>query len=130
MIEMQHGMFGDDVPVWKATPPFGKVIAERLWWLWANGENQIIADDDAEMMIQYWVEFEGLAQALGLDGLRRFHRWFTQHNPTSAETLRRTRQWETSDKTPGGPYIKQSPEVRRKREAKEKAIRASMAVKD
>ena len=130
MIEMQHGMFGDDVPVWKATPPFGKVIAERLWWLWANGENQIIADDDAEMMIQYWVEFEGLAQALGLDGLRKFHRWFTQHNPTSAETLRRTRQWETSDKTPGGPYIKQSPEVRRKREAKEKAIRASMAVKD
>ena len=127
MLEMQQGMFGNDVPAWKATPPFGRVVAERLWWLWENGDNQIVADDDAEMMVQYWTEFEGLAQALGVDGLRKFHRWFTQHNPTPAENLRRTRQWETSDKTPGGPYITQSPEVKRKREAKERAIRTAMA---
>ena len=126
-MDMQKGLFGNDTPAWEATPPFGKVVADRVWWLWEEGRNQIIADDDAELMVQYWAKFEGLEEALGSEGFKRFKRWFTEHNPTPAENLRRTRQWVTSDETQGGPYIAQSVEVKRKRKAKEEVIRTKMA---
>ena len=126
MIDLQKGMFGEDVPAWKTRPPFGTVIAERLWWLWDGGRNQVIADDDAEMVVEYWATYEGLEQALGPEALEKFRRWFTDHNPTPSEELTRTRRWETSDETPGGPYMIQSPHVKRARAAKAAKISSMM----
>ena len=122
-MNLQDSMFNDPVPHWPERPPFGKSIADRLWWLWDKGINQWVADDDNRMQYEYWVAYDGLGEVLDTDALARFKEWYLSGRQTPGEHLRRTRQWMTSDTTTGGPYIKETSRVKQQRAAKEAAIR-------
>jgi len=77
------------------------------------------------MQVKYWMEYEGLAKVLGEEGARNFAYWYCEHNPTPAETLRRARQYLTSDSN-HEPHMASSEEVRKKRKRKREMIAAQM----
>ncbi len=119
----QGNMFGGPEPVFENCPQWFEVEAVRIWWLYDGGNDQRIADDDSYMQVRYWMEYEGLKNALGEEGVKNFTYWYCEHNPTSAETLRRTRQYLTNGDQ---PYIISSPETKKRRERKQKMIQSQM----
>lgn len=119
----QGNMFGKPIPVFENCAEWLKTEALKIWWLYDGGNDQRIADDDAYMQVRYWVEYEGLRKALGEEGVKNFTSWYCEHSPTSSETLRRTRQYLTNGEQ---PHMATSPEVRKRRERKQRMIHAQM----
>ena len=123
---MQSDMFGQSKPVFEGCPNMFHDIASRIYWLWDNGRDQQIADDDYYLQVKYWITYEGLGKVLGEDALMRFAEWFIDTKPVPPETLRRGRQWLTSEASGELPYMPQSPEVKRRRRAKQGMIEAQI----
>jgi hypothetical protein len=120
----QGNMFGKPVPVFEDCAAWLKEEAIRIWWLYDGGNDQEIADDDAYMQVRYWDEYEGLGQILGKEGLKKFMFWYCEHNPTSSETLTRARRYLTNSDQPN---MVTSPEVKKRREHKQRMIQSQMA---
>jgi len=120
-MDYQDSTLGLPVPQFDNCPAYFKRQAERIWWLWNEGKDQQIADDDAYLQLQYWKEYEGLEQALGEQATRNFGYWYTKHNPTQPETLRRARQFLTEHR-----YITESSEAHNRRKKKQAMIESQL----
>ena len=131
-VTFQDDMFGRARPVFEGVPEWLRPFAERVWWLWGDGMDQRIADNDPYLIVKYWITYEGLGAVLGEDALMAFVDWFTATpGPTAPETLRRTRQWLTSrdhgdNGTPVDPFMPESPDVHQRRARKRQMVTEQM----
>ena len=123
---MQSDMFGQNRPVFEGCPSMFHDIASRIYWLWDNGRDQQIADDDYYLQVKYWITYEGLGKVLGEDALMRFAEWYKTKQNTSSETLSRARRILTTDASGYPPYMPQSPEAKRRRKAKQGMIESQI----
>jgi len=123
---MQSDMFGQSKPVFEDCPPVFYEVARKIYWLWDEGRDQDIADDENHMQLQYWITYEGLGKVLGEDALMRFAEWYKTKQNTSSETLSRARRILTTDASGYPPYMPQSPEAKRRRKAKQGMIESQI----
>ena len=134
-VAFQDDMFGKPRPIFEGIPEWIRSFGERIWWLWGDGTDQRIADDDAYMIVKYWITYEGLGDVLGEDALMAFVDWFTAApGPTAPENLRRTRQWLTStehgdDDTPVEPFMPETPVVHQRRARKRQMVTEQMGLR-
>ena len=120
-MNFQGNLFGAPSPVFDDCPSWLEEYCKRIYWLYKEGSDQNIADDDYYLQVQYWITYEGLGAVLGEDALMRFADWFTKSKPTPPETLRRARQWLTSDND-HQPYMPQSNDAKARRNRKRQMI--------
>ena len=122
----QGNMFGAPDPVFDDCPGWLEQYCKRIYWLYGEGSDQNIADDDYYLQVKYWITYEGLGKVLGEDALMRFADWFTKSRPTPPETLRRARQWLTSEDSDRQPYMSQSSDAKARRNRKRQMISKQM----
>ena len=129
-IDFQADLFGRPRPIFARIASWLKPYAEPIWWLWGEGTDQRIADDDPYMIVKYWITYEGLGTVLKEDALMAFVDWFTANSgPTTPENLRRTRQALTAREhhgKPVEPYMKESEHVHQARARKRQMVTEQM----
>lgn len=78
---MQMGLFGG------TEPPQGLTPHEKVAFILET--NPEARDDDRELMLAYWQQFDALALVLGAEAMGKFAAWFRKS--THPETIRRRR---------------------------------------
>ena len=120
-IDRQTDMFGSSVLVFPNIPKWLKKPAELVYWLYEIYGTRI-AEDDQYLIYEFWMS-EGLGDALGSEeAVQGFFEWFTGKGVTPPETIRRARQWLTSEEG----YIPVSAEVLTARKHKQNMVRGQM----
>ena len=136
-IDLQSDIFGGTTPVFPNIPPWLKSPAEKIYALHQEYGKEIV-ENDQYLIFQFWLS-EGLEEVLTYaaldannsdDAIAEFQEWFLGNTeyidrfnekrgrPTAPETIRRARQWLTSDNN----YIEVSEEVRLKRIRKRQMV--------
>lgn len=114
----QGDMFDKPQPVFLGIPEWLKKPALKIWNLYEKFGGRI-TDDDQYLIYEYWMT-EGLGEALGSEeAIQGFYEWFMGVNVTPPETIRRTRQWLTSDEG----YLPVSDHVYKARKHKQDMVR-------
>ena len=124
-ISWQADLFDKPQPVFEGIPVWLKKTAQRIWNLHDEFGPRIV-ENDQYLIYQYWMS-EGLGDALGSEqAVQGFYEWFVGIGVTSSskmvtppETIRRARQWLTSEQG----FIQVSQDVVNARNRKQEMVK-------
>lgn len=114
---IQRGMEGlgqGDVPHLPRDIPY-KLRSTIFKILRLYNEGFDVANNDYQLVYDYWVEYEGLQKILAPESLEALRQWYVEQEPIRSDDIIRARRYLTSDKK-DTPIIPTDPKVKRRRD--------------